>query len=83
MISKGKSDKDSDNPDDYTRETADFNTTFSGYTLSEDEIAELRAGYQVMVTATGSSGDEFTCNLALEITEYNGNRAWRLKPIWG
>lgn len=67
--------------DEYTREDAPFKTIFSGYQLSDEEIKEVRKGNKIMVTATSSkTGNDYTCNLSLEINEYKGKKSWGLKP---
>lgn len=65
-----------------TRENCKFNPTFAGYTLTDEEIKQVRAGNKVMVTATSKKGKDFTCNLSLELKEYNGNKFWGLEPHW-
>jgi len=66
-------------PKSYTRADAPFKAEFSGYTLTPQEIAEVRAGGRVMVTAKGKSGKKFTCNLSLELKTYNGSTFWGLE----
>lgn len=63
---------------EYTRKDAPFNPTFSGYTLTEEEIEQVRGGHKVMVTAKSKKGKDFTCNVSLKLKEYKGNKFWGL-----
>lgn len=63
----------------YTRENAPFKPEFSGYKLTEKEIQQVRAGEKIMVTAKSKKGKTFTCNLSLELKEYNGHKFWGLE----
>lgn len=66
-------------PSTFTRENAPFKAEFSGYTLTPEEIKEVRSGGKVMVTAKSKKGKSFTCNLSLELKTYNGKTFWGLE----
>lgn len=66
-------------PSEYTLKDAPFKTTWSGYTLSDAEIADVRAGNKIMITATSArTKKEFTCNLSLKLKTYKGKKFWGL-----
>lgn len=67
--------------DSYTRADAPFKTEFGGYTLTEKEVADVRAGGGVLVTAKSKkSGKPYTCTVTLELKEYKGRKYWGLEP---
>lgn len=66
--------------DSYTRENAPFKPVFGNYTLTEQDIKDVRAGGKIMVTTTNKKGNEYTCTLSLELKEYKGNKFWGLEP---
>ena len=70
-------------PSQFTKANAPFKPEFSGYKLTEQEIAELRAGGKVMITAKSKKGKNFTCNVSLELKEYNGAKFWGLEADFG
>lgn len=67
-------------PDSFTRLDAPFTPEFSGYKLTDEEVAQVRAGHQIMVTAKSKkTGKDFTCNLSLEKKTFKGNKRWGLE----
>lgn len=72
-----------EDPTKLTRATATFKPEFSGYKLSKKEIQDLRAGGKVMVTAKSKKGKKFTCNVSLELKEFNGSKFWGLEADFG
>lgn len=65
-----------EDPTKFTRANAPFKEEFSGYKFTKQEVKDLRAGGKVMVTAKGKKGKSFTCNVSLELKEYNGSKFW-------
>ncbi|MGX1195865.1 DNA topoisomerase [Metabacillus sp. SLBN-84] len=72
-----------EDPTKLTRANAPFKAEFSGYKLTKQEVQDLRAGGKVMVTAKSKKGKSFTCNLSLELKEYNGSKFWGLEAHFG
>lgn len=68
-------------PEDFTRANCSFKAEFGGYTLTPDEVKQVRAGAKVMIKATSKkTKKKYSCNVSLEINEYEGRRFWGLKP---
>ena len=67
-------------PSKYTRKDAPFKAEVGGYMLTPEEVAAVRRGEKVMVSPKSKkTGKKYTCNVSLEICEYNGNKFWGLK----
>lgn len=68
-------------PEDFTRANCSFKAEFGGYTLTPDEVKQVRAGAKVMIKAISKkTKKKYSCNVSLEINEYEGRRSWGLKP---
>lgn len=70
-------------PSEFTRADVPFKPEFSGYKLTKQEIADVRAGEKIMVSPKSKKGKTFTCNLSLELKEYKGNKFWGLEAHFG
>lgn len=68
-------------PTQFTRANAPFKEEFSGYKLTKQEVAQVRAGNKVLITATSKkTGQPYNCNVSLELETYKGRKSWKLKP---
>lgn len=65
--------------EDFTRQNCKFNATVGGYTLTPEEIKQVRAGNKVMVRPTSKkTKKKYSCNVSLELEEWQGRKSWKL-----
>lgn len=66
---------------DYTSETAPFPKEWSGHVFTKVEEAKLRKGEKIKIRATSKrTGKDFDAEVTFEVTDFNGNKGWRIKP---
>lgn len=63
---------------EFTRKTCSFKPKFSDKVLTQDEITHVREGGMLKYTGTSKKGNEYSCNLKLEL-DYDRER-WVLEP---
>lgn len=72
--------KERKNDESVKREDADVRFVFGGKTLTDEEIRDLRDGYEVMFSGVSAKGRKYRCNLSLDLVDENGVKRWKIVP---
>lgn len=65
----------------YTIATAPFPEEWSGYKFTKTDEANLRKGAKIKIKAISAKTKKpFDADVTFELTEYQGNKGWRIKP---
>lgn len=72
--------KERKNGADVSRADVDIRWSFGGKDLTDDQIQDLRDGYQVMFSGVSKKKKKYQCNLSLDLVSKNGTKLWEIVP---